>query len=89
MGTEGHAPSATLAVMRDILVKRFGVDPSNVTLDQRLDTLGLDSLAFIEYTFDIEKRLSLELPDVPRDLVTVGDFAAFLERHIVEQSAAG
>jgi acyl carrier protein len=72
--------------MREVLERHFGVDASQVTADRRLDTLGLDSLSFVEFTFELEKRLDLLLPDVPRDLATAGDLAAFVER-VIEAKA--
>lgn len=68
----------TLAVMRSVLQKRFGIVDANLALDRPLDSLGLDSLAFIEYCFEIEGELGVTLPDVPRDLGSIGDLARFI-----------
>ena len=52
----------------------------------QLTSLGLDSLAFIEYTFELEKALHVVQPDPPRDMVTVGDLARFVEREVSGQA---
>lgn len=75
-------PSSTLDVMRQVLEQHFGLDASALTLDRRIDTLGLDSLSFVEYAFEIEKQLSIVLPDLPRDLGTVGDLARIVQLQV-------
>ena len=86
-GASGSAPmSATLAAMRDVLVEHYGIDDPTLSADRELASLGLDSLAFIEYTFELEKALHVVLPDLPRDMVTVGDMARFVEREISRQA---
>lgn len=78
--------SATMATMRELLARRYGIDDPSLNEDRELAALGLDSLAFIEYTFELEKALHIVLPDLPRDMVTVGDLARFVEREVRAQA---
>jgi acyl carrier protein len=77
----------TLAAMRRALAKRFGIENPDLSEDRELATLGLDSLAFIEYTFDLEGELHIVLPDLPRDLVTIGDFVQYVHGEVLRQAA--
>lgn len=43
------ATSPTVAIMRDILVRRFDVAAERLHFDAPLEALGLESLSFIEY----------------------------------------
>jgi acyl carrier protein len=79
---------STLEVMREVLARRFGIDDPQLGADRELASLGLDSLGFIEYTFELENELHVVLPDVPRDLVTIGDFARFVEAEVSRQASA-
>jgi acyl carrier protein len=79
------AISPTLAAMRAVLEEHFGIEAASVTPDRRLDTLGLDSLSFVEYAFELEKRLGIVLPDLPRDLATVGDLAQVVQAQVDAQ----
>jgi len=81
------APSMTDTVnaMRRVLSRRFGVENPDLSPDSELSSLGLDSLAFIEYTFDLESDLKITLPDLPRDLSTVGDFARYVHSEVLRQ----
>ena len=78
--------SETLATMREVLAAHYGIDDPTLSEDRELASLGLDSLAFIEYTFELEKALHVVLPDLPRDMVTVGDMARFVEREVRRQA---
>jgi acyl carrier protein len=76
----------TIAAMRRVLSKRFGIENPDLSEDSALSTLGLDSLAFIEYAFELEGELHIHLPDIPRDLGTVGDFARFVHSEVLRQA---
>ena len=80
--------SEILATMREVLARRYGIDDPTLNEDRELASLGLDSLAFIEYTFELEKALHVVLPDLPRDMVTIGDMARFVEREVSRQARA-
>ena len=80
--------SEILATMREVLARRYGIGDPTLNEDRELASLGLDSLAFIEYTFELEKALHVVLPDLPRDMVTIGDMARFVEREVSRQARA-
>ena len=77
----------TLDAMRDVLTRRFGMVDADLSLDRALASLGMDSLAFFEYAFEIEEALDVTLPDLPRDMVTIGDFARFVHGEILRKDA--
>jgi len=64
--------------MRSVLAKHFGIERSSLDLDQPVESLGLDSMSFVEYVFDLETELNIVFPDVPTNLVTLGDFVRFV-----------
>ncbi|HEY6281100.1 MAG TPA: acyl carrier protein [Burkholderiales bacterium] len=72
--------------MLSLLTESFGIDKQQLALDQPLDSLGLDSLAFVEYLFELEKALNITLTDVPRDVETVGALVAFIDSEAKRQS---
>jgi acyl carrier protein len=77
----------TIAAMRRVLSKRFGIEYPDLSAECELSSLGLDSLAFIEYTFDLETDLQITLPDLPRDLTTVGGFARYVHAEVLRQTS--
>jgi acyl carrier protein len=79
--------SQTIDIMLSLLKASFGIDKQQLALDQPLDSLGLDSLAFMEYLFELEKALNITLSDVPRDVETVGALVAFIDSEVKRQSS--
>lgn len=71
--------------MRDVLAKRFGIARSAFDADEPIESLGLDSMAFVEYVFDLETALNVHFPDVPRELKTIGDFVRFVTAEVSRQ----
>lgn len=81
------AYAATLATMREVLAKRFGIELEHLDEEAELATLGLDSLGFIEYAFELETALHITLPDVPQNIQKVGEFARYVHGEVVKQRA--
>ena len=77
--------SHTIEVMRETLAEHFGIVQQPLEFDRPLDTLGLDSLSFVEYLFDVEKALNITLPDVPSNLTTVGELVLFIDAEFKKQ----
>lgn len=71
--------------MRDVLEKQYGIVRPTLDLNERIESLGLDSVAFVEYVFDLESALHIVFPDVPRDLETLGDFVGFVTAEVQRQ----
>ncbi len=71
--------------MRTVLADRFGIFDQQLAHDQSLQSLGLDSLGFVEYVFELESVLKITLPDVPRDIMTVGAFVTFIDSEFKRQ----
>ena len=78
-----------LEVMRRVLVQRFGIDVAeDLPADRQLSSLGLDSLAFVEYAFELEGELKVTFSDIPRDFSTVGDLARFVHGEVLRTKTA-
>lgn len=84
---EPDAEARVTDILRTVLSERFGLAAHDLAPDRALDTLGLDSLGFVEYVFEVEKALNITLPDVPRDIATVGALVALIEAEVRRQRA--
>jgi acyl carrier protein len=56
-----------------IIKKKIRVDKSEITLDDKLRVLGLESLDALELVFDIEEKFNIEIP-VNANEANIGGF---------------
>jgi acyl carrier protein len=69
----------TLARIKNLAAKEFSIDPNGLDPAAPLDTLGIDSLSFIEFMFKIEEEFGVSVSDEDlRSIKTLAD----LERHV-------
>jgi acyl carrier protein len=53
----------TLARIRELAAKEFSIDPKTLDPNAPLDSLGVDSLSFIEFMFKIEEEFGVTVSD--------------------------
>jgi len=75
----------TLARIKDLAAREFSIDPSTLDPKAPLDTLGIDSLSFIEFMFKIEEEFGVSVSD--EELKGIRNLAD-LERHVAAALAA-
>lgn len=73
----------------DILSKHTELERKNLTLDTRLDSIGVDSLMMVEIIFDLEERFDISIPDTEmigeQQFKTVADIVRVVKDLIEEQ----
>lgn len=62
-----------LARIRELAAKEFSIDPGGLDPKAPLDTLGIDSLSFIEFMFKIEEEFGVTVSD--EDLKAIKTFS--------------
>lgn len=76
----------TLARIKELAAKEFSLDPAKLDPAAPLDTLGIDSLSFIEFMFKVEEEFGVSVSDEQlKGIKTLGD----LERYVASLVAAG
>jgi acyl carrier protein len=75
----------TLARIKALAAKEFSLDATSLNPSAPLDSLGIDSLSFIEFMFKIEEEFGVAVSDADlKGIKTFGD----LERHVSSSLAA-
>ena len=69
----------TLERIKDMAAKEFSIDPAGLDPNAPLDSLGVDSLSFIEFMFKIEEEFGVSVSD--EDLKSIKTLAD-LEKHV-------
>jgi acyl carrier protein len=70
----------TYEVLKEIIVKKFGKDPDDITLDSTLETLEIDSLDIFDIIFEAEERFDIKVPNEDVAITTIGDVVALIDR---------
>jgi acyl carrier protein len=69
----------TLERIRELAAKEFSIDPGGIDPNAPLDSLGIDSLSFIEFMFKVEEEFGVSVSDEDlKGIKTLSD----LERHV-------
>ena len=77
----------TLVRIRQLAAKEFSINPEGLDPNAPLDTLGIDSLSFIEFMFKVEEEFGVNVSD--EDLKTIKTLSD-LERQVATAlTAAG
>jgi acyl carrier protein len=69
----------TLERLKALAAKEFSIDPDSLDPAAPLETLGIDSLGFIDFMFKVEEEFGISVSDA--DLKDIRTLAA-LERHV-------
>ena len=75
----------TLNRIKQLAAKEFSVNPDALDPNAPLDSLGIDSLSFIEFMFKVEEEFGVGVSD--EELKTIKTLAD-LERHVAGALAA-
>jgi len=72
-------------VLQDTVIKEISAylkcQPEDITLDMRLDELGIDSLGAITIMYELEDKLDVEIPnEVFNSIKIVNDIVSQLEQ---------
>ena len=77
--------SDVAAKVKEIIVEKLGVDPSEVTENASFtNDLGADSLDIVELVMDFEKQFGIEIPDddAGDKIASVGDAIKYIEEKV-------
>ena len=75
----------TLERIRNLAAKEFSLNAEALDPSAQLDSLGIDSLSFIEFMFKVEEEFGVTVSDEDlKSIKTLGD----LERHVAAALAA-
>ncbi|HBH60439.1 MAG TPA: hypothetical protein DDX85_01585 [Nitrospiraceae bacterium] len=82
------------SIVLDVLTKHTQIDRGKVTLETRLNSVGVDSLMMVEIIFDLEERFDISIPDPEfvgqknKQFETVADVVGVVKDLIEQQKAS-
>ncbi len=72
--------SSTLKELQDLIQEKYGLSPSQVDAHTSLRASGVDSLALVEFIFDVEDRMGITVPDDNPNMDTLAELAEAIDR---------
>lgn len=72
--------SSTLKELQDLIQEKYGLDASQLDADASLRASGVDSLALVEFIFEVEDRMGVSVPDDNPNMDTLAELAEAIDR---------
>ncbi len=66
--------------LTEMISEEFDIPLEKLTPDMTMEALGIDSLSLIDFMFNVEDKLGLEMPDSRTPLLTLGDVFAEIDK---------
>ncbi len=79
----------TLHIIKELAAQQFGGEPDAIDDAAPVDQLGIDSLGFLEFLFELEDKLSVSIPqESVANVRTLRELATVIDALIAAKSAA-
>jgi acyl carrier protein len=78
----------TLKTVKEFLKVRLEIDTDDLTMDSKLEDLGIDSLMQMELIFDFEDKFSFHMPDLEDRPTTIGELVRVVQANLPDGSGA-
>lgn len=72
--------SSTLKELQDLIQAKYGLEAGQVDPHASLRASGVDSLALVEFIFDVEDRMGITVPDDNPNMDTLAELADAIDR---------
>jgi acyl carrier protein len=79
----------TLTRIKELAAKQFGGEPDAIDENAPVDQLGIDSLGFLEFLFELEDKFGISIPqESVADVKTLSELATAIDGVIAAKAAA-
>jgi acyl carrier protein len=79
---------SSLSELQSLIQEKYGIDPATLDPHASIRAAGVDSLALVEFLFEVEDRLGIKLPETDPNLDTLAELAALVDSVRAEQQQA-
>jgi acyl carrier protein len=78
---------SSLKELQDLIQQKYGIDPATLDPHASIRAAGLDSLALVEFLFEVEDKFGLSLPEAYSNIDTLADLAKVVDDLRAAQAA--
>lgn len=79
---------STLVTIRQLMQERLGLSDEQLRPEQSLEEIGIDSLAMVEFMFDLEDAFGVRLTDERTPINSIQDIANLIDQALAAQQAS-
>lgn len=80
---------SSLKELQDLIHEKYGLSPAQLEPHASMRASGFDSLALVEFVFEVEDRFGISIPDSAQHLDSLADLADIVDKlRTVETAAA-
>lgn len=78
---------SSLKELQDLIHEKYGIEPASLDPNASMRERGIDSLALVEFVFEIEDRFKISVPDNDPTIDTLAQLAALVDKVRAQQVA--
>jgi len=78
---------SSLKELQDLIQQKYGIDPATLDPHASIRGAGLDSLALVEFLFEVEDKFALSLPEEYSGIDTLAELAKVVDDLRAAQAA--
>lgn len=71
---------SSLKELQDLIQAKYGLDPATLDPHASMRASGVDSLALVEFLFEVEDKYGISIPDNNPNLDTLAELAEIVDR---------
>ncbi len=79
---------SSLKELQDLIQQKYGLAPEALAPDASMRASGVDSLALVEFIFEVEDKYGISIPDTNSNLDTLAELAELVDRLRAAEPAA-
>lgn len=78
---------SSLKALQDLIQEKYGIEPSALDAHTSMREQGIDSLALVEFLFEVEDKFGISFPDGRSDIDTLAALAGLVDQLRASQAA--
>jgi len=78
---------SSLKELQDLIQEKYGIDPATLDPQASMRGAGIDSLALVEFLFEVEDRFGISVPDECSNVDTLAQLAQVVDQMRAKQAA--
>lgn len=78
---------SSLKELQDLIQEKYGIEPTQLDAHASMREQGIDSLALVEFLFEVEDRFGISFPDGRSDIDTLAALANLVDELRATQAA--